>query len=494
MVRSRPLEWCVRLAFCVAILSLQWFEATAEVFPRVTPLSPAIDQSRRLQRSLNLLEKSNPSRRQTIRILYFGQSFADPTWFTNLINSLKRSYPHANILAENRALDGHYAEQLVRYAESEVYPQRPDLVIYSSIGHSDYIRKQVEQLRLRTSADILLLTDPLRIADKIDEPTDPKVIVPNPRGFRPTPENYFPWLNNVWLPSVAEEFETALADIRSGWKTHLRENHLEPVKLLTDNLRFTGHGHHLFAELLKPWLQPGLWNTPYDVWDNSRVSTYEIPRDTSWSGNRLKLEFTGNRIELVLQGEVTTELQIQIDGQLPSEIQELRIPGRVSNVPGTPWPALLRVGRGAPLLDEEWTAIINDVVTNDAGALEFKFSVTGSKTGPDGEGTSKFNFLSKSHRVEIETADWDLQFMREKLRATVPHSFNVTWPVIFCGRDAVRAGDKPEHPLEATLPIAIGLKSGRHVLELIAPAGPPPPWLKAVRIYRPTLISEKVKK
>ncbi len=458
---------------------------SADNFPRVKQSPPEIEHYKRLERTLTLLSKSTPNRRHTVRILYYGHAFSDPLWWTNFVAYLGRSYPDARIIAENRALNRHRTEQIIRLAESELYPFRPDLVVLSTVGHSLELKRFTEQLKERTAADVLLLTDIVRTPDQVIEPTDPKVIIGNPATFKVNPTNWPAWYNNVWIPKLADDYGISYVDIRAGVKSFIRENHLEPSQLLVSNFLLTGLGHHVVGELMKPRFELPSNTVPFDPWDNAKVSTYEIPRDAAWQGNRLRLEFTGNRIEFVLNGIASSELMIQLNGMRPSEIPELRIAGRPSNIPGSPWPALLRAGRVANLLDEDWTANVTDVTTNVNGKVEFKFSLSGTKTGPDGEGSSEFDFLSKSHRVLLQTADWNLEYASESLRTYLPSSFQIKWPVLQLSRDQVKAGDKPESNLEDVLPIANGLENRRHVLELIAEGGAPK-WLRAIRVYRPS--------
>lgn len=443
-----------------------------------------------MQRTLALLAKSSPENRNPVRLLFYGQPFQGGSWWTNLVVHLQESYPNAEILAENRCVDLHNTDQLVRLAESAIFPFRPDLLVLCTIGDHHETRRLVQMVRERSSADVLLLTVPPRTAEALNEVTDPTVIAPDPKRPALTPQSFNSYFNYVWLPMVSDEFGAALGDLRTGWKKYLRDNNLPIGRLAADGTRFTPEAESVTAELIKPFFNPPTWVTPEDPWDNPRVNTYEIPRDVSWSKGRLRLEFTGNRVEAVLDSALDSAVDILLDGKPPGDLPPLRIAGRPSNIPGTPWPALLRVGNHSLLLDETWTATIQDVSTN-GGAIRFRFAVRGSKTGPDGEGSSDFEFLSRSHRVVIQPADWNLAFVAKRYAATIPSTFDVQWSSEFQGANALPSG-AGQPGRRTSLVVANGLEPGRHVLEITANT-PGTSALKAIRVYRPAVVAKSRK-
>ena len=102
------------------------------------------------------------------------------------------------------------------------------------------------------------------------------------------------------------------------------------------------------------------------------------------------------------------------------------------------------------------------------------FSLTGSKTGPDGLGSAEGKFVSKSGRIVIEPGDWNLQSSRKVFARRLDDGFRITWKSV---------------PQWESLPLVRGtffqgLNNGKHTLELSG-AALHGSGLTALRIYRP---------
>ena len=59
---------------------------------------------RNIQRTMRLLATSTPEKRNTVRILFYGQSITEQNWAKLVEDDLRRRFPHANLIIENRAL------------------------------------------------------------------------------------------------------------------------------------------------------------------------------------------------------------------------------------------------------------------------------------------------------------------------------------------------------------------------------------------------------
>lgn len=472
------------LVLSILFLSFDW-EAFAQTFAPVEVQRPESGQQQKLRRSLSLLSRSRLDRSNTIRIAFYGQSFVQSTWWTNLINEVRRSYPHASIVAENRAFDRHPTPQLIRLAESQLYPFRPDLVVLMASGDHHETRRLVRSIRERTSADVILMTEPLRQVLEMDEPTRSSDFPPDPLHFPPTSKTWHSFLNYSWLPFVAEDQDAALIDVRSGWKAYLRSNRLEPRALIPNGEQFSPMGHFVTEQLIRPWFEFPAWMTSEDPWDGDRVSSYEVPRDLEWKAGTLRLEFEGYRAEVIVSQTFAKPVKVILDGKSPSEIKELRIHGLASSYPGTSWPVLLRAGNDVPLARETWTAKIYDVSTN-AGGVRFKFSIEGSTTGPDGEGSSDIEFLSKSKRVSIQPQDWNLELGLRRGQIKLRDAFSIQWSELELGRDDLGGKHELGGQGQHVIPLATGLRPGRHVLEL-RDEKPGDSGILGVRVYRPAL-------
>lgn len=446
---------------------------------------PELREIRNIQRTLTLLNKATKENPTDVRIAFCGTPFTNNTWWTNFVNYLETTYPDARIKGEFYGIERHFTEQLIRYAENQLFASGQDLVILQTVGYSLEFQRFVNELRERTSSDIIILTDLPRNEDQLTEPTDPKVIVPNPATFKVSPETWPTWYNNVWLPLHCEEKSLAKADVRAEAKKFLRQQSLRPDALLLGNHQLTELGNRLVLETLKPFFELSPVLPQMDPWDCSVVSTYRVPKDKPWNGNRVTLEATGNRVELVVKTGNRGKLEILVDGSIPSENPDLRVFTSVSSYPNTSWPILLKVRNVAPLVEESWRVLIQNIRTNGDGKLDFDFEVYGSKTGPDGSGRSGIEFLSKSHRVSILPEDWNLLHLFSVLKIALPERLEATWETSFFGLDVLKIEDLPIDRGVATVPVAYGLKSGRHRIEIIADeAGRE--RLTGIRIYKPS--------
>jgi len=124
-----------------------------------------------------------------------------------------------------------------------------------------------------------------------------------------------------------------------------------------------------------------------------------------------------------------------------------------------------------------------DVTRGVEDEKRFTFALSGSKTGPDGEGRSDARFVSRSGRVAIEAADWNVAYALSLAGIQpVPERFTVKWRV------EARFVDEPERPrgtdpaIEAFVTVAQGLPNARHVLEI---SGGGTGSIAAIRVHRP---------
>jgi hypothetical protein len=143
------------------------------------------------------------------------------------------------------------------------------------------------------------------------------------------------------------------------------------------------------------------------------------------------------------------------------------------------WPALLRVETASPLVEEDWSLKIDQA---SADGRLFRFSVRGSATGEDGDGFSTNRFVSRSGRVVIEPADWNLAYSVAVFKRPVPENYTATWRAILRGADvagppAAISGE------EARVTVAQGLPPGRHSLEIRG--GHLADQIQAARFYSP---------
>jgi hypothetical protein len=434
-------------------------------YPPLPPAQDAPSFGAQIQRTMSLLAGSTPKKRNRVRILFYGQSITEQNWWKIVAEDLRRRFPHADLEIENKAVGGFASQLLSRVAEHDLPAFYPDLVIFHVYGDHTKYEEILRTLRTRTTAEILMQRDHVT-----------KWPVENPDQKHPLWWDHM--MNDVFLPQLAKKYACGLADVRGQWLDYLKANALEPKALLSDDVHLNDHGCFVMAEIVKRYLV----HKPELLGDEARssVRTVEIGKDAAWRGNSLKLDFEGNRVDLIAapSGSAGTA-RILIDGKKPSEFPELVAFTRTSLSQSRWGPALLRVSSEKPREVESWTLKILEV---DDQAERLKFSLTGSKTGPDGEGVSSERFVSTSGRVVIEPGDWWVKKIRQITKAPVPAGFEITWKAVPLFADQFAPSRGEDASRESIVTVAQGLPNGKHTLELLGPAP-----IGAIRVYRPPM-------
>ncbi len=445
-------------------------------YPPPKNVGDSAQLGRGIQRTMALFANSSPQHHNTVRILFYGQSITEQDWWHEVADDLKRRFPDADLQIENRALGGFSSQLLVKTAESDLYPFYPDLMIFHVYGAHNNYEDIIRNTRERTTAEVLIQTDHVTNDADLTEETDPAKL-------RPDGKIWNSFMNYLWLPTVAKKYGCALLDQRNLWKEYLRDYHVPAASLLKDGVHQNAYGNYLMAELVKPYLVRRK-DSPIDPLNCAAVRTVPVGKGLTWQKGRLTLPFEGNRVDVVLKPGPAPAAQVRIDGKKPSEIPELYTFTRALATPGGKWPVILKLGWEKPRLLETWTL---DVTKDPANPQRFTFTLTGSKTGPDGEGASDQRFVSKSGRVVIEPADWNVDYSLALPGIKPPPTrFAVHWNVVPLFQDEITAPEKHDRTRETTLTVAQGLTNGKHVLEIL---GSPVTPVGAVRIYRPSVPS-----
>ncbi|WPJ96702.1 hypothetical protein SH580_03160 [Coraliomargarita algicola] len=442
------------------------------------PENPAlVHPGRYLTRSMALITESSPQQRNTVRVLFYGQSIT-AQWSWPVQEYLKRSYPDVDFVFAHRAIGGFGAEYLVRTAPTDINSFYPDLMIFH-----DYTRVPepyeaiIRQALENTTTDILLTNDhPTLPAQLEDEETQ----MQSKRFARILQHN------RVFLPDLCERYQIEFADILSPWKQYLHRNQIEPQALLRDVVHLNDWGIFVMRHLIQDYLQYQPDFADPSVW-NEKVKTYKLGQDLAWQGDRLELEFEGNKIDLVagINEGNTSGIEIYIDGRKPSELLGTTAFTRASAYPGTWWPAVLRVSSETPPVVEDWSLRIFDY---NEELTDFKFEVTGSVTGADGIGSSGERFVSKSGRVVIEPEDWSkLARARSMTKEAPPEDFRITWKAVAHCADLFQAPAVSDYVSETLVVAAQGFEPGKHTLTLVARDSDSAESLAAIRIYNPSL-------
>ncbi len=432
---------------------------------------------RNLQRTMRLLATSTAEKRNTVRILFYGQSITEQKWAKLVEEDLRRRFPHANLIIENRALGGFSSQFLVKTAETDLYPFQPDLLIFHVYGAHDKYEDIIRRTRERTTAEILMQNDHVTKPADLTEETDATKLPP-------AGKHWDAFMNHNHLPSLAKKYGAELCDQRALWKAYLAENQLEPKALLRDNVHLNEHGEWLMAECVKAYLRydPKLAPSPAEDW----VKTYEVGKDVKWANGKLRFDFDSSHVDAIGKSGKAAPAAVRIDGRKPSEFAELYGFTRAVTKPEgkwlVKWPVIAPIGSEARLQVEDWTL----AVTQDAANEKlFTFTLTGSKTGVDGAGRSDARFVSDSGRVVIETNAWNVAYaMNLAGIQPVPDQFQVKWRVEPHFMDEFISPDVTKANPESVVALASGLPNAKHTLEISGSDATP---IAALRVYRPPL-------
>jgi len=430
-----------------------------------------------IQRTMRLLATSTAEKRNTVRILFYGQSITEQKWANLVAEDLRRRFPHANLVVENRALGGFASQLLAKTADTDLYPFQPDLLIFHVYGAHDKYEDILRRTRERTTAEILMQNDHVTKPADFTEETDAAKLPP-------AGKHWDAFMNHNWLPSLAKKYGAELCDQRALWKAYLAENKLEPKALLRDSVHLNAHGEWFMAECVKAYLRydPKLGPSPAEDW----VKTYEVGKDVRWADGKLRLDFDGSRVEVIGKSGTAAPAAVRIDGRKPSEFAELYGFTRAVTQPEgkwlVKWPVIAPITSEKPLLVEDWTLEARKDAANDK---LFTFTLAGAKTGADGEGRSDTRFVSKSGRVVIETNDWNVAYATSLAGIKpVPEKFTVKWKVEPRFVDEFVSPGAKDATTEITVTLAQGLPNAKHTLEISGSAATP---IAALRIYQAPL-------
>jgi hypothetical protein len=442
-------------------------------YPPAPPENSGEHYGTGIQRTMSLLATSSPGQRNPVRILFYGQSITKQEWSQQVAQDLRTRFPYADLTIENRAIGGYSSDYLVRTVSHDVFAFYPDLIVFHDYGGEENYEKIIAAIEKHTTAEILIQSDYPTWMPVEGQPSDPAKVKSEQWHDRHCYE---------WLPELCRRYVCGLVDVRRPWIRYLNENHLRPTDVLSDGTHLNVQGNWLLAELTKRYLRydPSLARAA----DAELVRDFVVGSDLRWVDGRLRLEFDGNRIDVIAASGGpyhAAEADVLIDGKKPSEFPELYFITRPSDTFAVDWPAVNAVSAEKPLLVEDWSLRVLETNADDS---RWRFEVVGSRTGKDGEGVSTERFVSRSGRVVIEPTDYGVKRAFDLLHVLTPVGFEVKWSVapMFC--DVYRAPRVADPSREYAVNLALGLSNGKHTLELTA-SGRTPPTIGVIRVYRP---------
>lgn len=440
------------------------FAAAADL-PPVPPVADTANLGVGIQRAMTLMATSTPQKRNTVKVLFYGQSITEQAWSKQVGDELKKRFPHADLEIANKAIGGFASQRLVKVAEHDLYPWYPDLVIFHVYGANNTYEEIIRNIRTRTTAEVLMQTDHVgaKLPPVVKNWDEAKELEKQDKGM---------WwdymMNYVFLPDIAKKHGCGVADVRTPWVKYLADNKLDTRALLKDDIHLNDDGCKVMAGIVSQYLvhRPDL---PKDAWQNL-VRDVEAKAD----GKTLIVTAEGNRFDVVV-GTIDKPLSatVTIDGKKPSEFPGCYAFTRVSPHAWSPL-FIMRIDHNAPLVIEDWTLTLTSVA---ADGKSWKFAVKGSVTGEDGEGDSSQPFTSKSGRVVIAPDSWFPG------GAKIDNGYKITWKAVplFADKVELKAGETGKENL---VTLAQGLPNAEHKIVLTAEREIGTA-VKAVRVYRP---------
>ena len=436
-----------------------------------------------LSRTMTLLETGGQTKRP-VRILFYGQSITASEWVWLLIRRLRELYPDTEIQAENWAICGWGIDKLNCTIKHDVLRARPDLVVLHAYhGGSWGWERIIQKIRRETTAEIIIRS--AHIGNYMVKAT------PNKTLDELTVEDS----ETVMLRRLARTYGCEYVECRKEWLSFLKENKMTAMDAVADGIHLNRKGAVLMAQLVGrhfrkyPISQPWFKTTRRyeamrpladlcddeirligDGWKNGANHAFSTGKD-----DMLKLKFFGNRVDIVMP-QCWGKSKVLIDGKPLSEWNLFNGP-RPNPRGNVPW-IMMTYYTGENMLEEDWELKFTHL---SGDKQKFRFTLTGSKTGPDGEGDNSKLFVSNSKRITIKPFAYD-DFLPnykdpDKTKTElepVTEDMAFTWSVKRMFKDEVcgiptQKGEKHkpyyDHPYRYVT-VADGLPQGEHELTL----------------------------
>jgi len=430
-----------------------------------------------VQRTMAALAASTPEKPAHVRMLFYGQSIVGQRWHTNVIAQLKARYPSARLEVENRAIGGFTSPDLIRTAESDLYSYYPDILFFHVYGPLDKYEAIIRKVRATTTAEIVLWTSHLNAAESKDAATVAKSRADHPDARSRT------------IMDIARRYGCLCIDVRKAWCDALFTRGLCATNVLADGIHMNARGPG-FAIYSDPIAQALLRNPAAEGPVGACGTIEEIPvndpRVTRAADGSLSLAFDGNRVVAVSDGAGSGSWQVALDGRAPASYPEMFYNTRPSTI--LSWMPMVKhvdVDKGVLPVVEDWTLTYID--GTQPGGKPVHYQVTGSVTGPDGEGWNTNDFRSASGRACIRVSDfhtWQygyfLKDSRKKHLDAHPGQ-KITWSTRALFVDPYEA----TQTADACTTLVQGCANRPHVLKLTPAKVGSTSGIRAFRVYRP---------
>jgi len=453
--------------FLFSIFLFPAFCVFAQSWP-IPELPDTANYGRYTSRTMNLLNSSTPAKRNTVKILVYGQSISAQDWWLPVKKSIETRYPNANLIMENKAIGGFASQMLCKTVEMDVSAFYPDLVLLHIYGSNHMYDSVLYTIRSRTAAEIAIQTDHFA----------------GENAWSDTMSYYF-------LPAMAEKYKCDLINIRDPWKKYLNDQQLKTKDLLKDDIHLNKYGEFLMAELIKPLFQ---YKSKFKPDPFGLCTTLKAGKDFKIRKGKLELPISGNRVDVVYtEYKNPPKTEVLLDGKKPSTFQGTYFMTRPYAATGKSWPwdlpAMIHIAHQTPWISEEWTCKFTEA---KAPFDDFSFEIRGSVCGQDGYGKGSEDFVSNSKRVIIkkgdaeQDGDWHLNRSWKVLKTAVTAGDEVKWKTYSISSDTLKLPSESNQKSKDYQTLFQGVTNSSHTLTLIPEVKQKLPVLE-LRVYQPLL-------
>jgi hypothetical protein len=407
-----------------------------------------------------------------------------------LIRAIRQRFPQSPpIVYKRHAGSGTPWDYALGWVRQFAAAEQPDLIFTYTNGTPEGLDAMLGEIRRRTTAD---------------------VIVPSLHFFhnsRVTPEDIEngvePWEK---IRAICRKHKAEFVENRRELAEYMKRAGLTPPDLLQDAVHQTAYGRlRIWDNITRHIAQPERFSYapesrerliavagpagagPEHVERSGRWTTQGGLLGTRDKDARLKVRFTGNRINLIgRKGADGGTVKVLVDG-LPAE----RLPVFLTNFiqpkrgqhsrtlkgPGPGDVAPHAVDLGKNVIPQTWTI----TVTSDVG----DYRLAGSVTGPDGEGNVARQFLSRSGQIGIDARLW--RHGRDERKGS-PVIFgnsagdSFTFDVCHCAVGEISF--RSERAAAFSERLAQELSNGPHTLEIVA-AGDGDVTIEGLYVFEP---------
>lgn len=449
----------VVLVFLVAAAAT-WLKRRQEV--------DKVPDEQKIARTLEILRTSTPTNHKVLKVLFYGQSITRSGWHNAVVAHWREKYPNTVFVVENRAIGGFASQYLVRTTEQDIAAFYPDLIVFHVYGDHRAYENILRMFRSLTAADVILQTDH---GDGLPDP-------PCAEGLQLSLHHKPGCAGMLWvhqrlwhdemsyhkIPAFAKKYGMAVEPQRKWWREYLLQTQVDPQSMLIDGLHPNGKGNALIATFFNRY-----FDNLVEQWNGQKEQNIVSLQSNTAENSRgaEPVNFSGSRLELLSNQPLAVWPSVTIDQHSPKDIDGCYQVTRASPLKSVPdWPSLRRITLLHDHTVQDWTATITSITPDETSA---EFTVRGSATGDEGNGSTLRKYVSKSGQLSIDGDDWMFEpgYSLNHVPLQVPAE--VQWSVRYiCGGDP-EVIDLENGMTQYRYVLGAGLSNGNHTAELSFP-------------------------